>query len=366
MNGLEARFLEKLGSQWQTATPGLKVQAYSRGKKIVDVELGKTYPYYDWASLTKLVFTTTALMFEHDEKAFKLTDNVARFVSWVPKSDGIRMKDLLSHSAGLAWWYPFFKEVSRKTEAKYGPRATPEEAWGLFEGILRRRVLKDLKERSGVNSADSRKAVYSDLDFFLLGLALENMNETALYVVWSALSERIGFRDVDFQRGNKPAFARKCYAPTEKDPWRGRLIQGEAHDENTWSLKGVAPHAGLFGPIDELSRWGLLLRKAMRGVKTRHFPSPETVRLFTRRSLPRSRGDWGLGFMMPTKGSASCGDLFSLNSVGHTGFTGTSLWYDPERDLLVTLLSNRVCPTRENREFLTLRPKIHTWIAEEL
>jgi CubicO group peptidase (beta-lactamase class C family) len=185
-------------------------------------------------------------------------------------------------------------------------------------------------------------------------------------VVWSEIRDRLGFDDVDFHRGNRPLFPRKLYAPTEKDEWRKKTLQGEAHDENTWSLGGVAPHAGLFGPIEELSRWGLLLRRAMRGEKSNAFPSPQTVAKFTKRAIPKARGDWALGFMMPTKGSASCGPLFSPKSVGHTGFTGTSLWYDPTQDLLVTILSNRVHPTRENREFLQLRPKIHTWIAEEL
>ena len=93
---------------------------------------------------------------------------------------------------------------------------------------------------------------------------------------------------------------------------------------------------------------------------------PATARFFTQRAIPREAGDWALGLMMPALQSASCGRHFSERSVGHTGFTGTSLWYDPERDLLVSILSNRVYGGRENKAFLALRPQIHDWIVEGL
>jgi CubicO group peptidase (beta-lactamase class C family) len=143
-------------------------------------------------------------------------------------------------------------------------------------------------------------------------------------------------------------------------------MRGQVHDENTWSLKGVAPHAGLFGTLDDLSKWGLLLRSAMRGKNSKHFASSPTVKLFTHRAISRTRGDWALGFMLPGKDTPSAGPHFSAQSVGHTGFTGTSIWYDPKRDLLVTIVSNRVHPTRENKEYITLRPRLHSLIVEEL
>lgn len=384
----ERVLLAKLGGAWATATPGLRVQAYHRGRKIIDVEVGKTDPFYDWASLTKVVFTTTALMRLHDEGVFRVNDRVSRWVPWFPESSRARLRDLLSHSAGLTWWHPFYKSMDKwlnksismshsinkqlsmrkKSSTESGPRVlkTPEEAWDVFQSLLKRKVLADLKGSESGSFSNSSPSVYSDLDFLLLGVVLESMAGAGLYAVWSELRDRLGFADTDFHRGNRPRHARQLYAPTEACSWRGKILQGEVHDENAWALGGVAPHAGLFGPIDDLSRWGLLLRAAIRGADSRHFPGAETVRLFTKRSIPRARGDWALGFMLPTKGAASCGPLFSTRSVGHTGFTGTSIWYDPDRDLLVSLLSNRVHPTRENREFVALRPRIHTWIAEGL
>lgn len=358
MSRHELRFLERLGESWMDATPGFCVQAYFKGKKRVDIEVGETYPYYDWASLTKTVFTTTALMFLHDEKRFRIHDPVSKWVGWYPKEQVTRLRDLLCHSAGLTWWSPFFRSLVRNTS----PDSEPEEAWAEFETIFKRRVLSDLKKKKG----PPEKSVYSDLDFFMLGFALEKMAETTLYESWQDIKERVGMTNTDFHRNNRSKRSRKLYAPTENCRWRKQVLQGEVHDENAWALKGVAPHAGLFGPIEDLSRWGLCLRAALRGEEKKRFPSPQTVRLFTKRAIPRAKGDWALGFMMPTKGAASCGPLFSSQSVGHTGFTGTSVWYDPKKDLLVTILSNRIHPTRANKEFQRLRPMIHTWIAEDL
>lgn len=361
MSRLERRFLDKLADNWIDATPGLKVQAFHRGRKIVDARVGRTYPFYDLASLTKIVFTTTALMAAFDEKRFKLTDPVSRWVSWFPEDHPAQIKNLLSHSAGLTWWYPFYKDVHPKAKAL----RAPEDAWDVFQGVFKKRVLADLKKSAPTWPVE--KAVYSDLDYFMLGIVLESVTGTTLYTVWSHLRERLDLRDTDFHRGNEPHHARSKYAPTEKDTsFRKKTLQGEVHDENTWALKGVAPHAGLFGTIDDLSGYGLLLRGAIRGSGSRIFPSHETVARFTKRAIPVKRGDWALGFMTPTKGGSSCGTHFDSTSVGHTGFTGTSLWYDPKKDLLVTVLSNRVHPTRENTAFVKLRPKIHDWIAEEL
>lgn len=364
MKNINKKFLENLGDSWRLATPGLCIQAHYEGRKILDVAVGETFEYYDLASLTKIVFTVSALMFRHDEKAFKLHDPISKFIEWYPEASSGRIRDLLSHSAGLTWLYPFYKTVVKKTT----PRTTPEEAWQIFSSLLKRKVLSDFKKQSQLRQSHFPfKSVYSDLDFFLLGIALEEMTHQPLFDVWQGVRERMALRNTDFHRGNVPKLNRSFYAPTENDvTWRGKLLQGEVHDQNTWSLRGVAPHAGLFGTMDDLSLWGLRLRRSLRGAKSVKFASPETVKRFTKRALPRARGDWALGFMLPSKDGPSCGKHFSLNSVGHMGFTGTSLWYDPKQDLLVTILSNRIHPSVDNIAIRTLRPQIHTWIAGEL
>ena len=137
-------------------------------------------------------------------------------------------------------------------------------------------------------------------------------------------------------------------------------MRGEVHDENTWALGGVAPQAGLFGTIGDLSNWGLELRKAVMG-KRNGLCSEKTAKLFTKRRTPVTQGDWGLGFMKPGKNSSA--GKFSKSSFGHLGFTGTSIWIDPKRDLVVSILSNRVHPTRDNIEIRKLRPLIHNIVV---
>ena len=168
-----------------------------------------------------------------------------------------------------------------------------------------------------------------------------------------------------FNENNKPTFSIDKYAPTENCPWRRQIIQGEVHDENAWALGGVAPHAGLFGSVGAVSEWALWFRQEFYGSKSQ-WADAQLVQKFTERCFPTKKGDWSLGFMLPTPGSASCGRYFSPLSFGHTGFTGTSFWMDPEKDLMVILLSNRIHPVRSNELFKKARPQIHDWICEGL
>jgi CubicO group peptidase (beta-lactamase class C family) len=135
------------------------------------------------------------------------------------------------------------------------------------------------------------------------------------------------------------------------------------HDDNAWAFGGLSTHAGLFGSIDDLGWFALFMRSELKGY-AKTSVKPKTAQFFASRSLPPGKGDWALGYMMPTPGNSSAGNYFSPFSIGHTGFTGTSLWYDPQADLSIAILSNRVFYGRENKEFATLRPQIHNWIIE--
>jgi CubicO group peptidase (beta-lactamase class C family) len=351
---LEAALTEKISEYIPLATPGICIQAYLGGRKKLDLRIGRTYDYYDWASLTKIVFSTTQVMLQVDSGKLKLQMPISNRIPWFASSAPLkyqRIRDLLTHSAGLTWWKPFYQDLDLN--------ASRAERW---QELLR---LIEKTQASESGSAEfKRQSVYSDLDILILGEIFRDGQD--FYNIWKAQVQGMGLEKTHFHKDNKPVFKRSLYAPTEQCGFRGRVIQGEVHDENTWGLGGVAPHAGLFGPLDDLSQWGLMLRKSMRGTRVRGFAKPETVRKFAKRAVPRAVGDWGLGFMMPTRGSASCGKYFSSQSVGHTGFTGTSLWYDPKHDLLVTILSNRVHPTRENTEFVRLRPMLHEWIFKAL
>jgi CubicO group peptidase (beta-lactamase class C family) len=352
MNRFESILKEKIELGTEGAlnliTPGLKLRAYERGRLKGELKLGKVYKFYDLASLTKILFTVPVIMRLVEQGKIKPSRPMIDYLPWFP-SKSVTVKDVLSHSGGLPWWTPFYSKLS-------GPIG-PVYRWRQLEVHLRK-----------VKTDPKGQAVYSDLDFLMLGMMIENQLGLPLEAIWDDFKKtlKIPRLSLHFNKGNEPRYLRKFYAPTEKCSWRGKTLQGEVHDENSWSLGGVAPHAGLFGTIEDVSQWGLLLRKSFLDTKGSKLISQKTLRRFARRAIPKSKGDWAMGFMLPSKGKASCGKYFSSQSFGHTGFTGTSLWFDPRRDLLVVILSNRVHPTRENSRFVGLRPQLHDWIVESL
>jgi CubicO group peptidase (beta-lactamase class C family) len=237
----------------------------------------------------------------------------------VPGAGRVTVRHLLSHNAGLPAWRALYKEA-----------ATPEEAMALV-------LATPLDTVPGV------RFVYSDLGFILLGRLVERVSGEPL-VSYSPthVFAPVGMRDTRFL---PPASWKGRTAPTEQDPWRQRKVRGEVHDENGARLGGVAGHAGLFSTAHDLSRFARLYLNggALDGVRV--FDST-TVAAFTRvQDTTVSRR--ALGWETPT-GRNSAGVRLTATAFGHTGFTGTSLWMDPERDLFVLLLTNRVNPTRQN------------------
>jgi CubicO group peptidase (beta-lactamase class C family) len=189
----------------------------------------------------------------------------------------------------------------------------------------------------------------------LLGLVLERLRGARLDAVFAPLGRQFGptlgfVPDASWRPG---------IAPTEDDAWRGRQLRGEVHDENAALLEGVAGHAGLFGTAGEVGAFARLALETFE--RPTALGTPESMREFTRRSgVPGSSRALGWDTMLPT---SSCGTKLSARAIGHTGFTGTSLWIDPERDLYVVLLTNRVHPTRENEKLRALRPRVHDAVA---
>ena len=155
------------------------------------------------------------------------------------------------------------------------------------------------------------------------------------------------------------------FAATEDCPWRKRVIQGEVGDENAHALGGHSGHAGLFGTAEEVHVIVNMLREHYRGKRSDLF-RPETVREFFRRQDIAEGSDWALGWDTRALEGSSAGRHFSRESVGHTGFTGTSVWMDLEKDVAAILLTNRVHPTRSNDRIKAFRPRIHDLIMEEL
>ena len=329
-------------------TPGGVLLVARRGAVILERAAGRlTYdegspavtPWtiYDLASLTKIIATTTLMMRRVEEGKLDLDATAASYLPELGESPagGATLRDLLAHSSGLPCCTELFREVGE----------------GLDRDEVRARYLEHI---AGTELEVGRReqAIYSDLGVLLLGEILERSSDRGLAVqVENEVLEPLGLTDTGYvpQDG-----LRERIAPTEFDSWRGRLPHGEVHDENTLALGGIAPHAGLFGTARDVAAFGqAMLNGGVYGGQ--RLASARTVALFTRRAELVPGSSRALGWDTPSEPS-SAGRYFSSRSFGHTGFTGTSLWIDPELDLIVVLLTNRVHPTRDNIAIRRLRP----------
>jgi CubicO group peptidase (beta-lactamase class C family) len=172
------------------------------------------------------------------------------------------------------------------------------------------------------------------------------------------------FVDLSALRTRRLAPVAELIAPTERCPWRKRVLCGEVHDDNAWAMGGVAGHAGLFASAAEVDRLAGRLRACWRGEDD--FVPREIVREFWSRDPLVEGSTWALGWDTPSPEGSSAGNRIGRNAVGHLGFTGTSLWIDLERDASVVLLTNRVHPRRDNERIREVRPRIHDAALEAL
>ena len=345
-NKIENRILAQLRNMTDLDFQGFKMQAYVAGKKRVDLGWGKTYRYYDIASLTKIIFTTSWFIQALEFRKISLKSSVQSILPWYKHSQ-VNIGQLLSHSAGNKWWQPFYKDISTSLPS--------EQAYQQMESFCRKAPL-----------AKGGKAVYSDIDFYLLGSIMSKVEQKPLLQIWDNLKSSLYPKShFHFNGRDKSFYPVQQYAPTEKCSWRKKVLRGQVHDENCWAMGGVAPHAGLFAEINDLAQYGLVIRSSYLG-EEKSLLKEKTLKMFSKRSMPEGKGDWGFGFMLPSRRNSSAGELFSRSSFGHTGFTGTSFWFDHKRDLFVCILSNRVYPTRNNKDFVFLRPKLHDWFIEAL
>jgi beta-glucosidase-like glycosyl hydrolase/CubicO group peptidase (beta-lactamase class C family) len=322
---------------------------------------------YDLASLTKPVVTATAVAMLVEQGRLQLEMPIARYLpEWAagPQPDWrarVTLEHLLTHSSGLPPHKPYYNEIqsvgaglSRPTSTSRGEPASATSR-GKQE-ILARIFAEPLEAEPGT------RALYSDLGFILLGEIVERMTGQPLaQFARERIFSPLGMAGAQFNPGRS---LRPRIPPTEQDDaWRRRLVHGEAHDENCFAMGGVCGHAGLFGTAGDLAPFAQMLLNG--GVYAhQRLLRRSTVRLFTSRTdvagTPRA-----LGWVVPTEPSSS-GNYFSAASFGHTGYTGTSLWLDPERELFVILLTNRVHPTRANTQIDAVRPALHDAILTSL
>jgi len=320
---------------------------------------------FDLASLTKNIATTTAIMQLVDAGEVALDDSVAKYLPTFAERDKeeVSVRHLLTHSAGLKPWRGYHELMLEKE------RRTGESELGTPEG---RAWILDRVLRSGLVHEPAAAAVYGDLDFIALGALVEEVSGQPLDRFCNErIFEPLGMKDTRFLplsggregASELPEATKRRIAATENCPWRKRILWGEVHDPNAFAMGGVAGHAGLFAPADDVMRFAQAFLDSWHG-RSEALP-PALVREFSARQGIPEKSDWALGWDTPTEGQSSSGQYFSADSVGHLGFTGTSLWIDLERELIVVMLTNRVHLIAKRSHF-GLRPRIHDLIVEGL
>jgi CubicO group peptidase (beta-lactamase class C family) len=301
---------------------------YDKNSKEVSTET-----IYDLASLTKVIATTTAVMLCVDKNLFSLDDYVAKYIPEFSSNnkENITIRNLLLHNSGLPAWKKF---------------------WEIYDNP--KEVLNDIYG-SKPEFEPSTKTVYSDLGIITLGKVIEKVTGKSLDLFCK--EEIFPPLEMNNTYFNPPDSLKFKIAPTELDNyWRKRLLVGEVHDETSSLLKGVAGHAGLFSTAEDIHKLLLtLLNKGeYNGVK---LIDSSTVKLFTKKASDQSSR--ALGWDTKSLKGSSAGSLLSNLSYGHTGFTGTSVWTDPIKKIIVIFLTNRVHPARENRKIIRIRPELH-------
>jgi serine-type D-Ala-D-Ala carboxypeptidase len=305
---------------------------------------------YDLASLTKVIGLTTAVMMLVDSGALDLDAPVQRYVSAFQGAgkERVTIRHLLTHSSGLPAWRRLYAEARTREDALALVDTTP---------LLRQ---------------PGDTFVYSDLGAIALTQAVEAVSGQPInQFLESRLFGPLGMQSTRYL---PPESWRSRIAPTETDTaFRHRALRGEVHDENAGRLGGVSGHAGLFSTAVDLAgfaRWLLMQRGDSLRMMCADTPCPMnfklgTVRSFTQRQNIPPGSSRALGWDTPSANS-SAGTKLGPNSFGHTGFTGTSIWLDPDRDCFIILLTNRVNPTRANTKILQVRRRVADLVIDAL
>jgi beta-glucosidase-like glycosyl hydrolase/CubicO group peptidase (beta-lactamase class C family) len=315
------------------------------GAKTSRVDAGTIY---DVASLTKPIATATAAMMLFEQERIELDAPVTRYLPEFAAASGgdpdatwrarITARMLLLHDSGMPAHREFFKSAKSKK--------------AVLSGVLAEPLIRE----------PGTQIEYSDLGFILLGEIIERLTGESL----DAFARKNIFVPLGMASSmfNPPRSLRSRIAPTQTDvAYRKRLLQGEVDDENAWAMGGVAGHAGLFSTAGDIAIFAQMMLNG--GIYAhRRLLRRATIEQFTTR-VTIGDSARALGWDVPT-GSSSSGAHFSRGSYGHLGFTGTSLWVDPQRGAFVVLLTNRVHPTRANEKIKQVRPALHDAVMEGL
>jgi CubicO group peptidase (beta-lactamase class C family) len=318
---------------------------------------------FDLSSLTKPLASSIAVMMLTRDGKLRLDDRVTRFFHnfGVHGKGYVTFRNLLAHCSGLAAWRAFHQQIAEVERAgKINFMASHGAKEFVYEQIHREKP----------EYPPASRTLYSDLNFMLLGEAIEQVGGMALNrlcrdKIFRPLSLRaIDFIDISLLRTRRLEPVPEMFAPTSVCAIRKRMLVGEVEDENAFAMGGVAGHAGLFAPAREVDRVVHELMRCYRGRSD--FVPQKIVQEFWTRDRAVKDSTWALGWDTPSPEFSSSGNRFSPAAVGHLGFTGTSIWIEPAKAIAVTLLTNRVHPHRDNEAIRDLRPQIHDLVMEAL
>jgi CubicO group peptidase (beta-lactamase class C family) len=315
---------------------------------------------FDLASLTKPLATTLGIMLLVNEKKVHLDDRVTRFVPTFANT-ATKIRHLLNHTSGLPAWKPYYEGLISDVDSA---------GTGLIGSARAKSYILEQIHREAPLSEPGAQALYSDLGFMVLGEIIETISGTNLDVFFhDRIAQRLKLRStafIDLTRCSTSLsqFEEDEIAPTELCPWRKKVLCGEVQDDNAFAAGGVAGHAGLFSSAGDIHKMVAQLDRCLQG-RDSFLPQELIQEFFTKNDyVPGST--YALGWDTPAPEKSSSGMHFSRTTVGHLGFTGTSLWWDLEKNCHVILLTNRVHPNRNNERIKQFRPKIHDLIMQAI
>jgi len=312
--------------------------------------------FFDLASLTKPLATTLAVLcllkaekISWDEKLPSLLEKKIK-----QENRNITLRQILCHCSGLPAYRSYYQGLMD---------VRPEKRKDiLIKWLLQERLVYE----------PETYVLYSDLGFLLLGKIIEKKGKEKLEDFVSekvmkplGLDKKIFFRPISVSNERKKSMDLRFVA-TERCPWRQKVLCGEVHDDNAWAIGGVAGHAGLFGDIEGVLSLTVAIMDQWQGKAVHpNYRNADLKRVLTKQRLVK-KSTWALGFDTPAKKGSSSGKYFSKKSVGHLGFTGTSFWMDPEKRIVIVLLTNRVHPQRDNIKIKEFRPLFHDTVMKGL
>lgn len=315
----------------------------------------ETRALFDLASITKPLCTAMLFMQAHQNGDICLDDKV-QTIFRVDTLQNITIRQLLNHTSGLIDWAPFYAEMIQQESIDF--LANKKKIINLI-------INDDNMDRL------PKATHYSDIGYILLGAVLEIVYKDSLDELFKRfVTDPLGLKNrlffIPLFQDSRNSYHKEDFVSTVNCTLRKKVVRGEVMDRNCYVMGGVSGHAGLFSDATSIHKMLLELKTAARGKSS--FIDKETFDLFLRPDLTREWNQfyYTLGFDTNTKGISQSGSFFSKNTIGHLGYSGTSFWWDIERDFWIILLTNRCMPERKNFKIQQYRPSLHDFIVKEL